>query len=51
MRSEAAQCRHDKLAILSVAPALAEAMRRINNGASVSALFEEDVRPERAAAE
>jgi ribose-phosphate pyrophosphokinase len=28
-----------KLAVLSVAPALAEAMRRIHNGESVSALF------------
>ena len=41
----------DKLTILSVAPALAEAMRRINSGESVSALFEETVRPDRAAAE
>ena len=31
--------RTDKLTILSVAPALAEAMRRIHNGESVSALF------------
>ncbi|MBU2666421.1 ribose-phosphate pyrophosphokinase [Actinoplanes bogorensis] len=31
--------RSDKLTILSVAPALAEAMRRIHNGESVSALF------------
>ena len=31
--------RNDKLTILSVAPALAEAMRRIHNGESVSALF------------
>jgi len=31
--------RVDKLQILSVAPALAEAMRRIHNGESVSALF------------
>ncbi len=30
----------DKLRVLSVAPALAEAMRRIHNGESVSALFE-----------
>jgi xanthine/CO dehydrogenase XdhC/CoxF family maturation factor len=29
----------DKLTVLSVAPALAEAMRRIHNGESVSALF------------
>jgi ribose-phosphate pyrophosphokinase len=28
-----------KLTVLSVAPALAEAMRRINTGESVSALF------------
>ncbi|MEU7428962.1 MULTISPECIES: ribose-phosphate pyrophosphokinase [unclassified Streptomyces] len=31
----------DKLRVLSIAPALAEAMRRIHNGESVSALFEE----------
>ncbi|MCG7209147.1 MULTISPECIES: ribose-phosphate diphosphokinase [Streptomyces] len=31
----------DKLRILSIAPALAEAVRRIHNGESVSALFEE----------
>lgn len=30
----------DKLTVLSIAPALAEAMRRIHNGESVSALFE-----------
>jgi ribose-phosphate pyrophosphokinase len=30
----------DKLTVLSVAPALAEAMRRIHNGESVSALFD-----------
>jgi ribose-phosphate pyrophosphokinase len=29
----------EKLTVLSVAPALAEAMRRIHNGESVSALF------------
>jgi ribose-phosphate pyrophosphokinase len=29
-----------KLRVLSVAPALAEAMRRIHNGESVSALFD-----------
>jgi ribose-phosphate pyrophosphokinase len=29
-----------KLTVLSVAPALAEAMRRIHNGESVSALFQ-----------
>jgi len=32
--------RHDKLRVLSIAPALAEAMRRIHNGESVSALFD-----------
>jgi ribose-phosphate pyrophosphokinase len=31
--------RTDKLTVLSVAPAIAEAMRRIHNGESVSALF------------
>lgn len=41
----------EKLTVLSIAPALAEAMRRINNGESVSALFEDGLRPERAAAE
>ena len=30
----------DKLRILSIAPALAEAVRRIHNGESVSALFD-----------
>lgn len=35
----AATKRHAKLTVLSVAPALAEAMRRINSGDSVSALF------------
>src|SRR5262249_57374230 len=34
--------RVSKLTILSVAPALAEAMRRIHNGESVSALFDSD---------
>ncbi|MDW5322757.1 ribose-phosphate pyrophosphokinase [Plantactinospora sp. KLBMP9567] len=34
-----ARDRTDKLTVLSVAPALAEAMRRIHNGESVSALF------------
>ncbi|GIJ45031.1 putative ribose-phosphate pyrophosphokinase [Virgisporangium aliadipatigenens] len=34
-----AENRTDKLTVLSVAPALAEAMRRIHNGESVSALF------------
>ncbi len=29
-----------KLTVLSIAPALAEAMRRIHNGESVSALFD-----------
>ncbi|MEV6343830.1 ribose-phosphate pyrophosphokinase [Actinoplanes sp. NPDC051851] len=33
------QKRNDKLTVISVAPALAEAMRRIHNGESVSALF------------
>lgn len=32
--------RHDKLRVLSIAPALAEAMRRIHDGESVSALFD-----------
>jgi ribose-phosphate pyrophosphokinase len=32
--------RHDKLTVLSIAPALAEAIRRIHNGESVSALFD-----------
>ena len=31
--------RHEKLKILSIAPALAEAIRRIHDGESVSALF------------
>jgi ribose-phosphate pyrophosphokinase len=31
---------HDKLTVISVAPAFAEAMRRIHSGESVSALFE-----------
>jgi phosphoribosylpyrophosphate synthetase len=34
--------RMPKLTVLSVAPALAEAMRRIHNGESVSALFDAD---------
>lgn len=42
---------HSKLTVLSVAPALAEAMRRINNGESVSALFDEAGPGERIAAE
>lgn len=40
-----------KLTVLSVAPALAEAMRRINSGESVSALFEDPQPVDRAAAE
>ena len=32
--------RHEKLTVLSIAPAMAEAMRRIHNGESVSVLFE-----------
>lgn len=32
--------RHEKLTVLSIAPALAEAMRRIHDGESVSALFD-----------
>lgn len=43
--------RVDKLTVLSVAPALAEAMRRINTGESVSALFHDAPRAERTAAE
>jgi ribose-phosphate pyrophosphokinase len=31
----------EKLRVLSIAPALAEAMRRIHNGESVSALFDD----------
>ncbi|HEY3507019.1 MAG TPA: ribose-phosphate pyrophosphokinase [Actinocatenispora sp.] len=34
------ELRTDKLRVLSIAPALAEAMRRIHNGESVSALFD-----------
>lgn len=41
----------DKLTVLSVAPAFAEAMRRINSGESVSALFHDVPRSERVAAE
>jgi len=41
----------EKLTVLSVAPALAEAMRRINSGESVSALFEDPQSGDRAAAE
>jgi ribose-phosphate pyrophosphokinase len=40
----------DKLKVLSIAPAIAEAMRRINSGDSVSALFDDSAR-DRAAAE
>jgi ribose-phosphate pyrophosphokinase len=39
-----------KLTVLSVAPAFAEAMRRINSGDSVSALLAEDIAPARAVA-
>jgi ribose-phosphate pyrophosphokinase len=35
-----AERRVDKLTVLSVAPAFAEAIRRIHNGESVSALFQ-----------
>ena len=35
--------RTDKLKVLSIAPALAEAVRRIHNGESVSALFDAPV--------
>ena len=35
------ETRTDKLTVLSVAPALAEAMRRIHDGESVSELFDE----------
>ena len=41
----AAEKRLPKLTVLSVAPALAEAMRRINSGDSVSALLAEDIAP------
>ncbi|WEK06248.1 MAG: ribose-phosphate pyrophosphokinase [Candidatus Devosia phytovorans] len=41
----------EKLRVLSVAPALAEAMRRINSGESVSALFHDGPRTELVAAE
>jgi ribose-phosphate pyrophosphokinase len=41
----------DKLTVLSVAPALAEAMRRINSGESVSALFHDAPHRDRPAAE
>lgn len=41
----------DKLRVLSVAPALAEAMRRINSGESVSALFHDGPKPDLVAAE
>jgi ribose-phosphate pyrophosphokinase len=39
-----------KLTVLSIAPALAEAMRRINTGESVSALFQDPPRDEKIAA-
>lgn len=41
----------DKLTVLSVAPALAEAMRRINSGESVSAIFHDVPLSDRVAAE
>ena len=44
----AAEKRVPKLTVLSVAPAFAEAMRRINSGDSVSALLAEDNAPDRA---
>lgn len=47
----AARQKHDKLTVLSVAPELAEAMRRINSGASVSVLFDENTPLPRVAAE
>ena len=34
------EAEHPKLTVLSVAPALAEAISRIHNGESVSSLFE-----------
>jgi ribose-phosphate pyrophosphokinase len=37
----------DKLTVLSIAPALAEAMRRINSGESVSALFQDPPKDEK----
>jgi ribose-phosphate pyrophosphokinase len=40
-----------KLTVLSIAPALAEAMRRINTGESVSALFQDPGKDEKVAAE
>lgn len=40
----------EKLTVLSIAPALAEAMRRINSGESVSALFQDPPREEKLAA-
>lgn len=46
----ATEKRLPKLAVLSVAPAFAEAMRRINSGDSVSALLAEDITPARAVA-
>ncbi|KQT45006.1 ribose-phosphate pyrophosphokinase [Devosia sp. Leaf420] len=47
----AARQAHGKLTVLSVAPALAEAMRRISSGESVSALFDENTSMPRVAAE
>ncbi len=35
-----AAAEHEMLTVLSIAPALAEAMRRIHDGESVSALFD-----------
>jgi ribose-phosphate pyrophosphokinase len=32
--------RDDKLKVLSIAPAMAEAIRRIHNGESISSLFD-----------
>ncbi len=42
----AAEKRVPKLTVLSIAPALAEAMRRINSGKSVSALFHSETMPQ-----
>jgi ribose-phosphate pyrophosphokinase len=43
----AAAGKSPKLTVLSIAPALAEAMRRINTGESVSALFQEPPKDEK----